>query len=95
MAETALLLFQQLEQLGLSFSRTGFYIWQKDSDLAEGWASNGGLDGIKPSLLLPFKEDKGHRGIYEASLKGELSYEQVLSGEELEKHYQWSMFNHL
>ena len=91
LAETALLLFQQLEQLGLSFSRTGFYIWQKDSDLVEGWASNGGLDGILPSLLLPFKEDKGHRGIYEASLKGELSYEQVLSGEELEKHYQWLM----
>ena len=91
LAETALLLFQQLLGLGLSFSRTGFYIWQKDADLVEGWASNGALDGILPSLLLPFKEDKGHRGIYEASLKGELTYEQVLSGEELEKHYQWLM----
>ena len=69
LAETALLLFQQLIGLGLSFSRTGFYIWQKETDLVEGWTSNGALDGILPSLLLPFKEDKGHRGIYEASLK--------------------------
>ena len=89
LAETALLLFQQLQALGLSFSRTGFYIWQNGVDLVEGWTSNGALDEILPSLLLPYKEDEGHRGIYEASLKGELSYEQVLSGEELDQHYQW------
>ena len=91
LAETALLLFQQLQHLGLKFSRTGFYIWKKDADLVEGWTSNGALDEILPSLLLPFKEDKGHREIYEASLKGELSYEQVLTGDELKKHYQWLM----
>ncbi len=91
LAETALLLFQQLEHLGLSFSRTGFYIWQKESDLVEGWTSNGTLDEILPPLLLPFKEDEGHRGIYEASLKGELTYEQILGGEELKRHYQWLM----
>ena len=71
LAEAALMLFQQLHDLGLSFIRTGFYIWQKDADLVEGWASNGTLDGILPSLLLPFKEDDGHRGIYEASLNGD------------------------
>ncbi len=91
LAETALLLFQQLQHLGLSFSRTGFYIWKKDADLVEGWTSNGALDEILPPLLLPFKEDEGHRGIYEASLKGEPIYEQVLGGEELKRHYQWLM----
>ena len=57
----------------------------------EGWTSNGALDEILPPLLLPFKEDEGHRGIYEASLKGEPIYEQVLGGEELKRHYQWLM----
>jgi len=91
LAETALLLFQQLQELGLSFSRTGFYIWRNDADLVEGWTSNGALDEILPSLLLPYKEDEGHRGIYEAFLRGELSYEQVLDGKELDQHYQWLM----
>ncbi len=91
LAKTALLLFQQLQQLGLSFSRTGFYIWRNDEDLVEGWTSNGALDEILPPLLLPYKEDDGHRGIYEASLRGAYSYEQVLAGKELDRHYQWLM----
>jgi len=91
LAETALLLFQQLQQLGLSFARTGFYIWQNGVDFVEGWTSNGALDEILPPLLLPFKEDEGHRCIYEARLKGEHTYEQVLGGEELKQHYHWLM----
>jgi signal transduction histidine kinase len=89
LAETASLVSQQLQTLGLSFSRVGFYIWQKDTGLVEGWTSNGTFDGLLPPLELPYMEDDGHRGIYEAAQRGEHSYEQVLGGDELKRHYEW------
>jgi signal transduction histidine kinase len=89
LAETALQLFQQLQELGLSFWRTGFYIWKKDEGLVQGWTSNGELNGILPPILFPWKEDEGHNAIYNASLRGEYSYQQYLDGQSLKKHYEW------
>ncbi len=89
LAETASLVSQQLHDLGLSFDRVGFYIWKKDANLVEGWTSNGTFDELLPPLVLPYLEDEGHRGIYEAAQRNEHSYEQVLGGEELKRHYEW------
>ncbi len=91
LAETALQLFQQLQDLGFSFWRTGFYIWKKEEGLVQGWTSNGELTGILQPILFPWKEDEGHNAIYESSLNGESVWEQYLDGEALKKHYEWML----
>ena len=90
MPETASVLFQQLKDLGLMFWISGFCIWRTDgTPFVENWVNDGVSGGFLPPILLPFKEDTGHRNIYEASLRGELVCEQEIFGEALATHYQW------
>ncbi|WP_320032179.1 ATP-binding protein [Haliscomenobacter sp.] len=92
LADASLLLFEQMKKLGLNYWTSGFCIWRKDgSNLVENWMNFGAEGGALPPLLLPYLEDEGHRGIYEASLRGEFLYAQKFEGEALEKHYNLMM----
>ncbi len=92
LTETAAILFQQLKDLGLEFWACGFCVWRTDDpSLMQNWSSGGTTGGFLSPMMLPFKEDPGHRNIYEASLRGELFVEQRFEGEELKKHYDWIM----
>jgi signal transduction histidine kinase len=86
--EVSLLLFEQMKNLGLEYWTSGFCIWRKDNtNLVENWMNFGLIAGFLPPLLLPYHEDDGHRGIYEAYKRGELTFEQKFEGEALTKHY--------
>jgi signal transduction histidine kinase/tetratricopeptide (TPR) repeat protein len=92
LTETASVLFQQLKDIGLSFWASGFCIYRTDDrSLLESWMNNGSTGGFLPPMLIPFEEDTGHRNIYEASLRGELTYVQKIEGDELANHYNWMM----
>jgi len=92
LGETAALLFQQLRNLDLKFWSAGIFIWRTDDDnLVEDWMGNNTDGSPLTPILLRFKDDDKHRSIYEASLRGELMYEEVLKGEALTRHYEWFM----
>jgi signal transduction histidine kinase len=92
LSEVSLLLFQQMRELGLEYWTSGFCIWRKDDpDIVENWMNFGSVAGFLPPLLLPYKKDDGHRGIKEAAIRGELTYEQKFEGEDLVKHYNLMM----
>ncbi|MDI1322872.1 MAG: nuclear transport factor 2 family protein, partial [Algoriphagus sp.] len=88
LADTAKILFQQIKELGYEMWSCGFGIWKPEVDMEEAWMSTGDLF---PIILLPFKEDPSHLGIYEASQRGESVYEVEVKGEILTKHYNWLM----
>ena len=88
LADTAKILFQQIKELGYEMWSCGFGIWKPEVDLEEAWMSTGDLF---PIILLPFKEDPSHLGIYEASQRGESVFEVEVKGEILTKHYNWLM----
>jgi len=85
LAETSSALFQQIKELGFETWSCGFCIWTKN-DLAEVWmgADSGGL---LPPMMIPYKEEPTHSKIFEASLRGEMAYDKVWEGKELDKHY--------
>ena len=88
LADTATILFQQIKELGFEIWSCGFGIWRPEADLEEAWMSTGDLF---PIILLPFKEDPSHLGIYEASQRGESVFEVEVKGDVLTRHYDWLM----
>ena len=84
--DTALLLFQQIEGLGLPPFACGFNIWDEDRKAATAWM--GSVGGLQP----PFKTDSSrdvYLPIYEAAQRGESLFVIEQSGKELEVHYDY------
>jgi len=82
--DAALLLFQQVEALGLPPFACGFNIWDDDRKAATAWM--GSVGGLQP----PFKTDSSrdvYLPIYEAAQRGESLFVIEQSGKELEVHY--------
>jgi signal transduction histidine kinase/DNA-directed RNA polymerase subunit N (RpoN/RPB10) len=82
--ETALLLFQQIEELGIPMFACGFNIWDDDKQAASAWMAG------KDRIQLPFKtssrEDIFAR-IYKASQNGDSLFVEDQAGNNLEAHY--------
>ena len=85
LADTSLVLFQQIKDLGFETWSCGFCTWQKD-DLVEVWmgADSGGL---LPPMMIPYKTEPTHKDVYEASLDGEVSHHKIWEGKALSAHY--------
>jgi signal transduction histidine kinase len=84
--EAALLLFQQVDALGMPPFACGFNIWDDDRKATTAWM--GSISGVLP----PFKTDSSKDvflPIYEAAQKGESLFVIEQSGRELEIHYQY------
>ncbi len=84
--DAALLLFQQIQGLGLPPFACGFNIWDDDRKAATAWM--GGVVGLQP----PFKTDSSrdvYLPIYEAAQRGEALFVKEQSGKELEVHYDY------
>jgi signal transduction histidine kinase len=84
--DAAVLMFQQIESLGVAIIGCGFNIWDEDRKEATAWMS--GLDRIQP----PFKTS-GSKDIFlrinEAAERGESLFVEEQAGEELVAHYQY------
>ncbi len=85
LAETAVILFKQVKELGFETWSCGFCTWQKD-DQVEVWmgADSGGL---LPAMMIPYKIEPTHKNIYEASLTAVPAHSKIWEGEGLEAHY--------
>ncbi len=82
--EAALLLFQQVEALGVPLFACGFNIWDSDKKSATAWM--GSISGLQP----PFKTDSSkdiYLPIYEDAQRGESLFVKEQGGKELEAHY--------
>ncbi len=84
--DAALLLFQQIQGLGLPPFACGFNIWEEDQKAATAWMGSG--VGLQP----PFKTDSSkdvYLPIYEAAQRGESLFVKEQSGKVLEIHYKY------
>jgi len=84
--DAALLLFQQIQGLGLPPFACGFNIWEEDRKAATAWMGSG--VGLQP----PFKTDSSkdvYLPIYEAAQRGESLFVKEQSGKVLEIHYKY------
>jgi signal transduction histidine kinase len=86
--EAALLLFQQVEALGVPAFGTGFNIWDDDRKYVTTWVAR--KDRMQP----PFKSSSSgdiNLRVLEAAEKGESLYVKELGGEALRTHYEYMM----
>ena len=84
--DAAVLMFQQIESLGVDIIGCGFNIWDEDRKEATAWMS--GLDRIQPSFKTSGSKDIFLR-INEAAERGESLFVEEQAGEELVAHYQY------
>jgi signal transduction histidine kinase len=84
--DTAFLLFQQVEALGVPSFAAGFNIWDDDRKAATAWMA--GKDRLQPPFKT-FTADDIYLPIYEAEQKGESLFIIEQGGKELEAHYQY------
>ncbi len=85
LADTASILFQQIQELGFETWSCGFGIWA-ENDQSEIWmgADSGGL---LPPMMIPYTKELTHAEIRESFLRGESGHDRIWEGKELKKHY--------
>ena len=87
--DAALLLSNQVKELGVQLWGTSFQLWDQDKKEITVWSC------IKDIMISPFKvpatEDPLYINIFEASRKGESLYAEELGGEALENHTKYMM----
>ena len=84
--EAALLMFGQIETLGVPVFGCGFNIWDDDRKAATSWMA--GKDRLQPSFKTSSSEDIFLR-IHAAAQKGESLFVEEQAGEELKTHYKY------
>ncbi|PTX44368.1 phospho-acceptor domain-containing protein [Christiangramia gaetbulicola] len=84
--ETAALLFDQIQALGINVMGCGFNIWNNDRSEATAWMS--GMDRFQPAFQTSSSKDIFLR-IYEAMKRGDKLYVEEQKGEELKAHYDY------
>ncbi|MEO6612512.1 MAG: ATP-binding protein [Chitinophagaceae bacterium] len=89
LGETATSLFEQMNTLVPDLWTCGFVLCDKNKPVDEWWLSGG--NGYMPDLILPNTGDLTHENIYKGWLQGSSYHEEVVEGEELQKHYEWLM----
>ena len=84
--DAAMLLFQQVEALGISVFGSGFNIWDDDRKAATAWMA--GKDRLQPPFKTSSAEDIFLR-ILEAAKRGDQLFVEEQGSEELEAHYKY------
>ncbi|MDE3740430.1 sensor histidine kinase [Maribacter polysaccharolyticus] len=84
--DTALLLFQQVEELGINSFACGFNIWDKDKKFATAWMA--GKDRLQPPFRTNSSEDV-YLLFREAEKRGDALFVLEQEGKELEEHYKY------
>ncbi|MEH6762386.1 MAG: ATP-binding protein [Maribacter arcticus] len=84
--DTAMLLFQQIEELGINSFACGFNIWDDDKKAATAWMAS--TYGLQPSFKTNSAEDV-YLLFFEAEKRGESLFILEQKGKELEDHYKY------
>jgi signal transduction histidine kinase len=84
--DASLLLFQQVQALGIPPFACGFNIWDDDKKEATAWM--GSVQGLQPAFKTSSAKDI-YLPIYEAAQRGESLFVKEQAGKELEIHYQY------
>ena len=84
--DTALLLFQQVEELGINSFACGFNIWDDDKKAATAWMA--GKDRLQPPFKTNSDEDV-YLLFHEAEKRGESLFVLEQKGKELVDHYKY------
>jgi signal transduction histidine kinase len=84
--DAAVLMFDQIEALGVQIMGCGFNIWDEDWKAATAWMS--GMDRIQPPFKTSSSEDIFLR-VYEAAQRGESLFVEEQTGAELVEHYKY------
>ena len=87
--DAALLLYNQVKELGVQLFGTSFQLWEEDRKEVTVWACI--KDFMIPPLKVPTREDPLMIHILEAAEKGETLYVEELGGEALENHNRYMM----
>jgi len=84
----AILLFQQVQSLGIKTGSCGFFIWMEDEKTAMVWNSSQ-EGGLQIPFKLPHKEIPHYKRVYEAAKKGDEFHVEEVAGEALEKQFNY------
>ena len=84
--DTAMLLFQQIEELGINSFACGFNIWDEDKKAATAWMAS--TYGLQPPFKTNSAEDV-YLLFFEAENRGESLFILEQKGKELEDHYKY------
>ncbi|MBS1974859.1 MAG: hypothetical protein JST13_10945, partial [Bacteroidetes bacterium] len=88
LGEVAVLLFEQVRNLGIENYASGFNIWDKEQKNVVSWMSNP-TNTINPPFEMPIHSFAQHEKIYKAWKKHEVFLEDDITGKSLVKHYQF------
>jgi signal transduction histidine kinase len=87
--DAAMLMFKQLEELGVNAFACGFVILDKNETEGEFWMSSEGV--FQPPHYIPHMEEPSVRNMYMHWKNGEESYAEDVGGEALKSHYKYLM----
>nr|MBI1232470.1 GHKL domain-containing protein [Cytophagales bacterium] len=87
LTDTAALLFQQVNELGIQQWGNAFQLWDDDMKGVTSWTCTHGVESLKSKI--PATEDPVMINIVKAAQKGEYLYVEEMGGEALEDHYKF------
>jgi len=87
LAETSLLLFEQVRALGINLWSCGFHIWRRDEQECMSWMARGGR--MLAPIRVPLTENPMFIGMYESRKKGEDLRVMEWSGKMLNKLFRY------
>jgi signal transduction histidine kinase len=90
LAETAGLLFQQIQSLGLPLISCGYNIWEEKDKVCDAYMSDAG-GFIHPPFKIPLTQSPVFIHFYNSRQKKEKFYTEQLNGEVLARHYKYML----
>ena len=86
--EAAVLLFQQIRDLGVNTGSCGYIIWDKEKKEATAWMSSA-EGGIQEPFKLPHTNSKIYKEIYSVKESGKDFFVREVKGKELRNHFDY------
>ena len=86
--DVAILLFQQMNVLGVPTGSCGFNIWNKDEIAATVWTTSS-EGALQAPFIMPHTESEIYKNVYSAMKKGETFLVKEVSGNALKKHFDY------
>ncbi|MEO8665366.1 MAG: hypothetical protein ABI462_07705, partial [Ignavibacteria bacterium] len=88
LSEAALILFQQVQSLGIKTGSCGYNIWEKDGTTTLAWMSSP-EGGFQPPFKMPHTVSPIYKRVYNAKQEGKDVYTEEVKGELLKKHFKY------
>ena len=86
--DVAILLFQQMNVLGVQTGSCGFNIWNKDEKTATVWMTSS-EGGLQAPFIMPHTESEIYKNVYSDMKNGETFLVKEVGGKALKKHFDY------